>query len=344
MSYGTFVILYVVREQPYRKKVLNMEPFVQPSGKQPDNQYGSASYPGNNEEKYDVDNDDNQGTYQIVNTNDINSGTPVSILSAIQFGFTRTFKNAGFWIVYSLITVAVLGIGMSIFFSPLLIEIANDPYASQTDITFGAGSFLAYIIMMIAITALGIVGMVQAIQEVRVVKPDYTTVVDGGKLPKWSTALQNIKWGKIILTMIIIVVLSGLIIGTFSSLTMLMLLGSMQSESASAGIAIVLSLLIIAAYVAFLVAMMFVSYAVYFAEDNYINDHLSPLDCIKLSWNAVKPQFWKVLGFAVLISIITYIGAIFTLGIGIIILTPASVLAQAHIYRQLSGQYVPIKQ
>ena len=321
-----------------------MEPFVQPSGKQPENQYGVSSYPGDSEEKYNLDNDDNQVVHQSVNNSDINSGVPVSIMESIKFGFIRTFKNAGFWIIYSLITVIVLGIGMSVFFSPLITEIANDPSASQTDITFGAGSFLAYIIMMIVLAALGIVSMVQAIQEVRVVKPDYTTVVDGGELPKWSTALQNIKWGKIILTMIIIGVLSGLIIGIFSGLTAFMLLGSMQSESASAGIAIILSLFIIAAYVAMFIIMMFVSYAVYFAADNDINDQISPLDCIKLSWNAVKPQFWKVLGFTLLMSIITYIGAIFTLGIGIIILMPASVIAQAHMYRQLSGKYVPIKQ
>lgn len=320
-----------------------MEPFIQPSGKRPENQYGTTSYPGDNEEKYDIDNDDNQGVHQSVNNSDANSGVPVSIIEPIKFGFIRTFKNAGFWIVYSLLTVVVLGIGMSVFFSPLITEIANNPSAQQTDITLGAGSFIAYIIMMIVLAALGIVSMVQAIQETKAVRPDHTTVIDGGELPKWSTALQNIKWGKIILTMIIIGVISGLIIGIFSGLTAFMLFGSMQSESASAGIAIILSLFIIVFYIALLVMMMLVSYAVYFAADNDINDQISPLDCIKLSWNAVKPHFWKVLGFTLLLSVITYIGTIFTLGIGMIILIPASVLAQAYMYKQLSGQYVPIK-
>ena len=96
--------------------------------------------------------------------------------------------------------------------------------------------------------------------------------------------------------------------------------------------------------VSFWVSCKIRGYAPYFATDPETNTHLSPIDCIKSSYEVVKDNFWKVLGFNIILAIITSILVILTAGIGMLIMIPMSSLAQSYMFRSLAGLHVPIQE
>lgn len=65
------------------------------------------------------------------------------------------------------------------------------------------------------------------------------------------------------------------------------------------------------------------------------HEHMGPIQALKESMHITKGHFWKLLGFTSILVLINFIGlAIFA--IGLLVTIPFSVIAVAHVYRQLT--------
>ncbi|MDY3127915.1 MAG: hypothetical protein SOW59_07285 [Corynebacterium sp.] len=65
------------------------------------------------------------------------------------------------------------------------------------------------------------------------------------------------------------------------------------------------------------------------------------VDSIKAGFSAGLRNYLPLIGFNILFGIIVFFGGLLTLGLGLFILMPASILANAHLYRQAVGGPVP---
>jgi uncharacterized membrane protein len=66
-----------------------------------------------------------------------------------------------------------------------------------------------------------------------------------------------------------------------------------------------------------------------------IDTKLGPVASMKESWAITKGQFWKILGFWVVIGLFNLAGLI-VFGIGLLVTVPVSTLASIYVYRELS--------
>lgn len=155
-----------------------------------------------------------------------------------------------------------------------------------------------------------------------------------------TTLFKDIAWGKVILTSIIVIAITGLLGGLIGGL--FGALAATVSGSSAGGLLIFLLGLVV--YLGLIALIVMLQYSVYFAADTENNTRLTATQCVKASWKTVSRNFWKVVGFNILLGLVNFVLTVFTLGVGMIVTIPVSILAQTHMYKQLSGQYAPIKQ
>lgn len=267
----------------------------------------------------------------------------IELFAPITFGFTRTFKNAGFWVLFSLLNMMVIGIGFAGIIVPEIAKISETPDAVPVESNISVFGIIMYFIMLAVLIFLSIISMRQAIREVSAIQPDYQTITEGKDIARWNIMTKDIAWGKIIPTLLLIGLIAGLFGGSVGSIIGFGLGAVVEGGTASAGIITLFAILGIALYVIIFALAIMVGYATYFAADPETNATLSPIDCIKASWNAVKPHFWVIFGFNIILMALSSIIISLTLGLGMIIVIPAATLAQAHMFRQVAGLYAPVK-
>ncbi|MFH1289527.1 MAG: hypothetical protein ABIH88_02295 [Patescibacteria group bacterium] len=68
-----------------------------------------------------------------------------------------------------------------------------------------------------------------------------------------------------------------------------------------------------------------------------VDKNMSPMQAIKTSGKMTSGVKWSLLGFAIIILLINLLGVL-ALGIGVLVSTPVTFLAVAHVYRQLGKQ------
>jgi len=268
----------------------------------------------------------------------------IDILDPIKFGFSRTFKNAGFWIPFALLNMVIMLIGFGISFYQLFSSFQETMLIEDSAPSIPISTIFVYIITIIIIAVLGVMTSRQSIRDVSSVKTDNTTIIEGQTPAGWSTLGKDIAWGKIIATGVLVGLIAGLLGGGLGGVLGLIVPSVDSGESVNAGLILIFSLLTIMVYIAIFAISLLIGYAPYFATDPETNTHLSPIDCIKSSYEVVKDNFWKVLGFNIILAIITSILVILTAGIGMLIMIPMSSLAQAYMFRSLAGLYVPVQE
>ena len=115
-----------------------------------------------------------------------------------------------------------------------------------------------------------------------------------------------------------------------------------------------IALLVIGAFLGFVVAFV-ISIGFTFFGFAVIDQHLTGLHALKVSWGLVRPHFWKVLGLAVLLTLIgigifvvAVVAGILMIIIGLLVTLPAAgvimfgmgSLSYAYAYRRMSGQEI----
>lgn len=290
----------------------------------------SMQYDLNNNEEYEQSYDSNE-------TTTVRNSRNVNITAPIGFSFSRTFKNGSFWLASGLILSLLTFIFMTISIIPQLVAL-NSTGAAEAS----AAIMQLFLngIMMIVMIPISIILLRQGLREVGAIDNDYQTVLPEKTPAQWGTLFKDIAWGKVILTTIIVIaitgILGGLIGGLFGALA------ATVSGSSTGGLLIFLLGLVV--YLGLLALIVMLQFSVYFAADTENNKRLTATQCVKASWKAVSKNFWKVVGFDILLGLVNFVLIVFTLGVGMIVAIPVSILAQTHMYKQISGQYAPIKQ
>lgn len=264
----------------------------------------------------------------------------IDVFSPIKFGFSRTFKNASFWIPFALLNMVIMFGGLAIAVLPVFFQLQDSPN-NEPDLPIS--TIIVYIAMIIILFVLGIMGMRQAIRDVSAVGNDNKTIIQDKTPASWNTLTRDIAWGKIIATMLLVVVIAGLIGGILGSAIGFVMSNVISGETVNTGVVIASMLFTIVVYLVIFAISTLIAYSSYFATDPETNVQLSPVDCIKKSFYVVKDNFWIVFGFNIVLAIITSFIALLTLGIGFFVAIPVSLLAQAYMFRTLVGLYAPVQ-
>jgi len=66
-----------------------------------------------------------------------------------------------------------------------------------------------------------------------------------------------------------------------------------------------------------------------------IDKSMGPIEALKISWHITDGSFWNLIAYWFVVLGINILGVL-ALGIGLLWSIPTTVLASAHIYRQLS--------
>jgi hypothetical protein len=67
-----------------------------------------------------------------------------------------------------------------------------------------------------------------------------------------------------------------------------------------------------------------------------IDEHKKPVDALKKSFAMTEGHFWKLLGFALILGIINFLGALL-FGVGMLVTAPFTLLATAYLYEKLKS-------
>lgn len=266
----------------------------------------------------------------------------IDMFAAIEFGFTRTFKNARYWLLFSLLTMLVMALGFAGIVGPELAKISANPDATSMDSSMSWITIISYIIMIPVAIFFSTISVRQSLREMYRTQPDNNNATQQNQGARWNTMTQDIAWGKIILTYLLTSVITGLLGGIVGGIIGLIFIPVMNG-TASIGLTILFTIISIVLYALIIAFSIMIGYAVYFATDPETNTTISPVDCVKASFNAVKPHFWGVFGFNIILALLVGVIAIFTFGLGIIIAYPVVMIAQAHMFRQIAGLYAPVK-
>lgn len=293
----------------------------------------SMQYDLNNNEEYEQPYDSND----VGNSTTVRERRDINVTAPIGFSFSRTFKNGAFWLASGLIVALLTFIFMTVSIIPQLVAL-NSTGAAEASAAI-MQLFLNGIIMIVMIP-ISIILLRQGLREVGAIDNDYQTVLPEKTPAQWGTLFKDISWGKVILTSIIVIAITGLLGGLIGGL--FGALAATVSGSSAGGLLVFLLGLVV--YLGMIALIVMLQYSVYFATDTENNARLTATQCVKASWKTVSQNFWKVVGFDILLGLVNFILIVFTIGIGMIVAIPVSILAHTHMYKQISGQYVPIKQ
>lgn len=245
-------------------------------------------------------------------------GGPLPIVEPIPMAFKRFFANK--WHVYVGLTLLPL-IPLMIFFIsfmiPLMIEATRTPAGSNSD-PFEEISLAFLIIGALAYLATLIVMIVSNVALFTVAMRDFD-----GEAPSWGRAFKGLRWGSAIGVMVL--------------LYLAVLAIAIACGALSAGLVQVNEFLVIPVILLFIVVMILV--VPYFAMVPLyaIEGKAGPFGAFKRAWIDVKANYWQVFAAIILLGIVN-IGIYFvSMGLGVFIVTPVSVLGQVFIYKWISS-------
>lgn len=241
---------------------------------------------------------------------------PVPVVGAMPFGFKRLFTRQ--WHVYvGLIfipmVIALLGLGLlTAIFSENFAELANrlsnlEPGQTLNDIEVPRELILPSAVALIFLVALSFIFNVVldkvALHDTR------------GVTPTWGNAFKNVPWGAGF-AILVLVALINYAINTIFGLLPNNPLISLLSFLVTIGL------------------MPFLGMIPYYAIDG----KTSVTGAFKAAVDDVKPQYFNVLGAMLLLYIVAFFLAIFTLGFGVFIAVPVVLLGKVFIYRWISSE------
>ncbi|CAB0566857.1 hypothetical protein CIP107534_01418 [Corynebacterium diphtheriae] len=240
------------------------------------------------------------------------------IFAAIEYGFRIVFKKP-LWILGAFLILAVVGVGTATamylsfgasggFEDPSAVP---DPSIRGTDFLVNFGSIL--------IAAFGI--------RLVLLQLDGLPITLGEVFTK-------ARWLKTTATEFLIFIL--LLIPMGISLAVLFVT-AFNLQTGGSWVPFVLVLVLILVVATFI--SPFFTYAPYFVCDG----RASVIEGIRLGFVQVSKNYWQAVGFSVFNFLISTFGLLITLGLGAIIIVPAMMNAQAHMYRQIAQGTVPLK-
>lgn len=239
------------------------------------------------------------------------TGGPIPFGGAFSYGFGRVFSAR--WHVYlGLIALPIILAIVSVVTIVTMAGIAATDMGSFSffnpgdDFPVVLAIFLVLLIWVVAF-ACGMAWYKTALRDSR------------GEMPEWGNVFKDIPWVQAIIVSLII-----------SAIYFVLGLPANLNDPDDPQLA--LSLLSILFSLVRLFLMPFLM-----AVPLYVLDRRTDaLGAFKAAFEDVKPHYWMILGLQIVFSIIVFFGGIFTLGLGLIALVPAMMMAEIFIYRWIS--------
>lgn len=301
-------------------------------GSTPNNHSNGGGYSANAGQPYGQNPYPQQYPYQGYGANSPAQGTgipveagtgKVDIMRAVRFGFRTTFSNPLVWIVGTV----VLGLAY-VLLSGLggMLAYALDPAGATSGSGFTPASMLINlisIVLMLVVTLCVIRGALVSLD---------------GQKTRYADFFHPQNVGQSVILLIILGVFSSLL-GMITSTVMLELI---QIDEASGSVAVdpsTLGLVFLCFLVLFLIGPLY-AYWVYYTSDG----HHTALSAVRTGFKDALRNYPRLLLFSVISGVLMVLIGIVTLFLAFIILVPAMMLANAHIYRQMSGGNIPVEQ
>lgn len=241
-----------------------------------------------------------------------------NIGAAIEYGFRIVFKKP-LWILGAFFVLAVVGAGVATttYLSFGASGGLEDPNAVPESSTGGTDFLINFGSILVAAFGIRLV-LLQ---------------LDG--LPiTFGEVFTKARWLKTTATEFLIFILLFIPLG-ISLAVVFVTAFNLQTEGS--WMPFVLALVLILVVATFI--SPFVTYAPYFVCDG----RASVIEGIRLGFVQVSRNYWQAVGFSFFNLLISTFGLLITLGIGAIIIVPAMMNAQAHMYRQIAQGTVPLK-
>ncbi|WP_018117323.1 hypothetical protein [Corynebacterium mastitidis] len=243
-----------------------------------------------------------------------------NVMDAVRWAFKAVFASWYIWILGTLAIGLVIGVvaGVSFYLAGPDYSVMSD--AEAVDYSMNANSVAngAVGLAQFFLTPFLLVGLLAQVTKRRISLADF---------------FRNVPYFKVLGVSI----LQGiLLVGTVLFLVVLLIVFSrvghmIAPEATFIGLLCILGLLL----AVWLLGPLFSLWTWYAADGHGVGES------IKLGVAAGKRNYPQLLLFSFLSTLVILVGGLLTLGLGLLILTPACYLAIAHIYRQASGGQLP---
>ncbi|MDK8449754.1 hypothetical protein [Corynebacterium mastitidis] len=244
-----------------------------------------------------------------------------NVMDAVRWALKAVFASWYIWILGTLAIGLVIGVvaGVSFYFAGPDYSAMSD--AEAVDYSMNANSVAngAVGLAQFFLTPFLLVGLLAQVTKRRISLADF---------------FRNVPYFKVLGVSI----LQGiLLVGTVLFLVVLLIVFSrfghmIAPEATFIGLLCILGLLL----AVWLLGPLFSLWTWYAADGHGVGES------IKLGVAAGKRNYPQLLLFSFLSTLVILVGGLLTLGLGLLILTPACYLAIAHIYRQASGGQLPV--
>ena len=239
----------------------------------------------------------------------------VSAIDAVSWAFRAVFSNWKLWILGTLLA-GILGV---VFFA---ISGGVGAATASAEGDLSASSTIMQIISWV-------IGIVLTLMLMRLA----LFQIDDSRTG-WGYLFKNVRWWQPLVIMVVIGVVAGL--SSFVALrgSVAGLAGNaeqLSDEEAFAAVMGMLGVLAVISLISFFIQPFF-SLMQWFAADG---DSVG--DAVKKGFQAGKNNYGQMLLLAIL-NFFIIIGGFLLLGIGLIVASPVTLLAQAHMYRQCAGR------
>lgn len=297
----------------------------QGSGQLPGYQ-GYGAYPQQGQNQYGQQGYEQQGYNQYGQPNQYGGpGGPglvrgdgrVNIMMAVRFAFKATFANGLIWLLGTLLFLfAIFALSMGVTF------LAIDPSSptGMNPLMMDVSNFLISAVAVV-LSVFIYTGALSQVNKPKIQLSDFWT-----KLHFWPT-----------LGVVILVALIGGVVGGVISF---LLMGPLMSDPTTVTPEQVMSMFGALAVVILVVLLIspLTSYMAWYAADG----REGVFGAVRAGFRDGARNYLRLLAFMVVASILMTVAIMITLGLAMIILVPAYLLAMAHIYRQMAGEPHPV--
>lgn len=239
----------------------------------------------------------------------------INFMESIKWGVTTTFKKPGIWILGSIIYLAVV-----LFFSlaSSLLSTVDNPDAT-TSIWSTAVNVIACILIILVTPFI----LRLAIHQ-----------VDENENISWKFVKKDTHFATTIAVLATIGLVVGVVLSLFTLIIIATIPESSNPEDVNGAVALALLAVILASAIISVLVTPLYTLMQWFAAEGRTGYR----DSFVAGFQAGRINYWSLLGFQIVASVLGALFIVCTLGIGTIIYVPAVYLAEAHIYRQIAPQ------
>ena len=239
----------------------------------------------------------------------------INFMESIKWGVTTTFNKPGIWILGSIIYLAVV-----LFFSlaSSLLSTVDNPDAT-TSIWSTAVNVIACILIILVTPFI----LRLAIHQ-----------VDEKENISWKFVKKDTHFATTIAVLATIGLVVGVVLSLFTLIIIATIPESSNPEDVNGAVALALLVVILASAIISVLVTPLYTLMQWFAAEGRTGYR----DSFVAGFQAGRINYWSLLGFQIVASVLGALFVVCTLGIGTIIYVPAVYLAEAHIYRQIAPQ------